>query len=70
LRQTASRISSSSSASVAPARIGSRRSVSFIENRQVRSSPSAVRRIRLQSPQKGSVTGEMKPISPVPSAKR
>ena len=32
--------------------------------------PSAVTRMRLQSPQKGSVTGEMKPISPSPSAKR
>ena len=53
-----------------PERSGPRRSVSVIENRQVRSSPSAVSRIRLQSPQNGSVTGEMKPISPRPSAKR
>ena len=64
LRQTASRMMPSSSASVAPARSGSRRSVSRIENRQVRSSPSAVIRMRLQSAQKGSETGLMKPISP------
>ena len=53
-----------------PSRSGARRSVSFMENRQVRSIPSAVRRMRLQSPQNGSVTGEMKPISPLPSANR
>ena len=70
LRQTASRMICSSSASLAPARIGSRRSVSLSEKRQVRSMPSAVRRMRLQSPQNGSLTGEMKPISPCPSAKR
>ena len=34
----------------------------------MRSLPSAVTRIRLQSPQNGSVTGEMKPIEPWPSA--
>ena len=59
-----------SSASVAPARSGSRRSVSRIENRQVRSLPSAVRRRRLQSAQNGSETGLMNPISPPPSANR
>ena len=46
-----------------------RRSVSLIENRQVRSLPSAVRRMRLQSAQKGSDTGLMKPSSPRPSWK-
>ena len=64
LRQTASRTIGSSSASLAPARSGARRSVSWIENRQVRSLPSAVSRIRLQSAQNGSETGLMKPISP------
>jgi molybdopterin-guanine dinucleotide biosynthesis protein A len=54
----------------APARSGSRRSVSCSEKRQVRSLPSAVRRMRLQSAQNGSETGLMKPISPLPSAKR
>jgi hypothetical protein len=44
--------------------------VSPRENRQVRSLPSAVRRIRSQSPQNGSDTGLMKPIFPLPSAKR
>ena len=50
---------------VAPARSGPRRSVSLSENRHVRSRPSAVRRMRLQSPQNGSETGLMKPIAPV-----
>ncbi len=36
-------------------------------NRQVRSFPSAVRRIREQWPQKGCVTGAIRPISPGPS---
>ena len=49
---------------VAPARSGARRSVSLSENRQVRSLPSAVRRMRLQSPQNGSDTGLMNPIRP------
>jgi hypothetical protein len=55
---------------VAPLRSGARRSVSCSENRQVRSLPSAVSRIRLQSPQNGSLTGLMKPMRPWPSAKR
>ena len=70
LRQTASRIACSSSSSSAPSRSGSRRSVSCRLNRQVRSLPSAVRRMRLQSAQNGSETGLMKPISPRPSRKR
>ena len=70
LRQTASRMICSSSSSLAPARSGPRRSVSLSENRQVRRRPSAVRRMRLQSPQNGSLTGLMKPIRPWPSAKR
>jgi hypothetical protein len=70
LRQTASRTIRSSSASSAPARSGSRRSVSRSEKRQVRSRPSAVSRIRLQSAQNGSLTGLTKPICPCPSANR
>ena len=70
LRHTASRMICSTSASLAPPRSGVRRSVSLSENRHVRSRPSAVRRMRLQSPQKGSLTGLMKPIEPRPSAKR
>ena len=70
LRHTASRTIRSSSASLAPSRSGARRSVSCSENRQVRSLPSAVRRMRSQSPQNGSETGLMKPIFPRPSAKR
>ena len=54
LRQTASRTICSSSSSSAPARSGPRRSVSLSEKRQVRRRPSAVRRMRLQSPQNGS----------------
>ena len=57
-------------ASLAPARIGARKSVSLSENRQVRSLPSAVSRMRSQSEQNGSETGLMKPIRPAPSAKR
>ena len=41
-------------------RIGSR-SYSVVENRQLRSWPSAVRRSRSQSPQKGAVTEAMTP---------
>src|SRR5437588_320252 len=48
LRHTASRMMRSSSGSSAPARSGLRRSVSFSENRHVRSRPSAVSRIRLR----------------------
>ena len=70
LRHTASRIICSSSSSSAPSRSGSRRSVSCMLNRHVRSLPSAVSRMRLQSPQNGSDTGLMKPISPLPSANR
>ena len=70
LRQTASRMICSRSASEAPARSGARRSVSLSENRQVRSLPSAVSRIRSQSPQNGSETGLMNPIRPLPSANR
>ena len=62
LRHTASRMICSSSSSSAPARSGPRRSVSLSENRHVRSRPSAVRRMRLQSPQNGSETGLMKPM--------
>ena len=44
---------------------------STVEKRQVLICPSAVRRIREQAPQKGSVTGAIIPISPgAPSAKR
>src|SRR6476619_2892362 len=57
LRQTASRIASSSAASPAPDRSGSRRSVSCRLNRHVRSLPSAVSRMRSQSAQNGSETG-------------
>src|SRR5215207_4285910 len=67
---TASMKRSASSRSVAPARRGVRRSHSSIEKRQVRSWPSAVRRMRLQVAQNGSLTGLMKPISPTPSANR
>ena len=54
--QSPRRISSSSSSSVAPARIGARRSVSSSANRQVRNMPSAVSRSRLHVSQNGSVT--------------
>src|SRR5256714_330968 len=70
LRQTAFRISVSSSSSEAPERSGSRRSVSWREKRQVRSLPSAVRRTRLQSAQNGSGTGVVKAVSPLPSGER
>ena len=70
LRQTASRMSCSRSSSVAPVRSGVRRSVSLREKRQVRRRPSAVRRMRSQSPQKGSETGLIRPILPTPSANR
>jgi len=53
-----------------PDRIGVLRSVSQVENRQVRSFPSGVTRTRLQAPQKGSVTLAIMPISPCPSLKR
>ena len=59
----------STSASSAPVRSGSRRSVSQVEKRQVRNWPSAVSRTRSQVEQKASVTGLMKPTSPAPSAK-
>src|SRR5207244_3292100 len=55
----------------APPRIRSRSGVSRSEKRQVRSPPSAVRRMRLQLVQKACDTEEMKPIPPwAPSANR
>lgn len=50
---TAAIQSSINSSSVAPARIGVRRSDSSLANRQLRIWPSAVRRTRSQSPQNG-----------------
>src|SRR4026207_2550250 len=67
---TAKRISSSSRSSDEPSRSGVFRSHSRREKRQVRSSPSAVSRIRSQLEQNGSETGLTKPISPAPAAKR
>src|SRR5918995_216661 len=52
------------SAREAPRRTTSRSECSTVENRQVRIWPSAVRRIREQAPQNGSVTGAIIPISP------
>ena len=46
-------MSARSSSSLAPARSGPRRSVPALAKRQVTSCPSAVRRARVQSPQKG-----------------
>ena len=70
LAQTAWRNKRASSASVPPFRKRSRTVRSSSENRQFRSAPSAVTRRRLQVPQNGSETLEIKPISPIPSAKR
>src|SRR6266542_3226427 len=70
LWRTAHRSNPSSSSSDAPRRSGSLRSHSRRENRQVRSRPSAVSRIRSQEEQNGSETGLTNPISPAPSAKR
>ena len=71
LRATVPRMSSASSASSAPERIGPRRSVSSSENRHARTAPSAVMRSRLQVSQKGSETEEMVPMPPgAPSANR
>ena len=58
----------SSSASVHPPRSSARRSCPFEANRQVNSLPSAEMRARVQLPQNGSVTLEIAPISPAPSA--
>ena len=68
LPATASRISASIARSSAPDRSGVRRSVSSSANRQVRSAPSAVMRIRSHEEQKGCETGLMNPTSPAPSA--
>src|SRR5262249_16652485 len=65
---TASINSAATASSLAPERIGRRRSHSSTENRHVRSCPSAVSRMRLHCPQNGCETGLMKPISPMPSA--
>ena len=54
---------STNSSSLAPARNFVRRSCSVTLKRQVRILPSAVKRMRLQWPQNGSVTGAMMPIS-------
>ena len=64
-----SRTSWAISSSLAPLRSSSRASHSTVENRQFLTLPSAVIRRRLQSPQKGCVTGLMKPMRPRPSAK-
>src|SRR6267378_1721109 len=66
---TMARIRSSMSWSEAPLRSRARRSWSSLLKRQVRTLPSAVRRMREQWPQKGCVTGAIRPISPgAPSA--
>src|SRR5207245_816942 len=70
LCRTAKRRKSAICESVRPSRNAAFKSHSRRENRQVRSCPSAVRRIRLQLEQNGSETGLTKPISPLPSAKR
>ena len=65
------RIRSSRSSSEAPSRIGARRSVSSIANRQLRNMPSAVSRRRLHVSQNGSVTEAITPTRPgTPSANR
>ena len=58
------RIASAISASAAPPRKSPRTSVSSSENKQLRSLPSAVRRIRLQLMQNGRLTEAMKPTEP------
>ena len=50
------------------AQAAARTSVSSSENRQLRSLPSDVSRIRLQLMQKGRLTEAMKPTRPPPSA--
>ena len=56
--------------SSAPARSVERRSHSVVLKRHGRTFPSAVRRRRLHAPQKGLLTGAMKPMRPgKPSAK-
>ena len=64
LRQVAPAHTRMSSSSLAPVRMGPRRSVSWAENRQVMTRPSAVRRVRSQSEQKGAVTEAMIPTVP------
>ena len=64
LPQVASAQMRMSSSSSAPARMGPRRSVSVLENRQVMRRPSAVMRVRSQSEQKGAVTEAMTPTVP------
>src|SRR5690625_7265544 len=56
--------------SLPPERSASRRSVSSRENRQVRTRPSAVRRVRRQSAQKGRVTEAITPTRPRRSEER
>ena len=70
LAATHERINSASSSSEPPLRSNPRASHSSTANRQLRTWPSAVNRRRLQSPQKGCVTGLMKPIRPRPSTNR
>src|SRR5699024_11787977 len=49
---------------LAPARIKSRRDVSELPKRQLRTAPSVVKRVRSQSPQNGRVTEAITPILP------
>ena len=53
---------------IAPLRVIWRASHSTVENRQLRTLPSAVSRNRLQDSQNGDVTGLIRPIRPFPSA--
>ncbi len=61
---------SRSSSSVAPPLSNVRKLVPPEANRQVYNVPSALSRTRVQPRQKGCVTDEIKPISPVPSTSR
>ena len=68
LAATLSRRAPAISASEAPARSKARMSVSSRAKRQLRSLPSAVRRTRLQLPQKGRLMEAIRPTRPPPSS--
>src|SRR5215216_5170536 len=67
LRATASRYTRATSSSPAPERRTERRSYSVVANRQVRTWPSAVRRMRSHWAQKARVTEAITPTAPRPS---